>query len=55
MRMAIMEANFSQIRGTLAKMVGETSFRLWGRVSMLSTKLTVPPARMAVKREIRFS
>ena len=47
MRIAIMEANFSQIRGTLAKIVGETSFRLWGKVSILSTKFTVPPVRIA--------
>ena len=42
MRISIMEANFSQILGTLAKIVGETSRRFCGSVSMLSTKLTVP-------------
>ena len=46
-RISIMETNFSQIRGTLQKMLGETSLRFCARVSMLSTKLTVPPAHTA--------
>ncbi len=55
MRISIMEPNFSQIRGTLAKIVGDTSLRFCGSVSMLSTKFTVPPDQTAWKREIRFS
>ena len=35
------ETNFSHNLGTLANMVGEISRRLMGRVSILSTKLTV--------------
>ena len=55
MRISIAEANFSHNRGTLAKMVGETSRRFWGSVSGLSTKLTLPPDQMDWNREIRFS
>ena len=52
--MWMLDANFSQILGTLPKIVGEISRRLAGEVSRLSTKLTVTPVKTDEDRDEVF-